>query len=118
TFAPSQAQQVPKNLNDSLFSTYYQQRISHFRTLPIKHGEVIFLGNSISDGAEWSELFNSSNVINRGISGDKTSGILNRIDEIVRRKPSKVFLLIGTNDLEHKVSIKEILNNIFLTAQI
>ena len=118
TFVLAIAQQVPKNLNDNLFSTYYQQRVSHFRTLPIKQGEVIFLGNSISDGAEWNELFNNSNIINRGISGDKTAGILNRLNEVVQRKPSKIFLLIGTNDLEQKVSVKEILNNIFLAAQI
>jgi len=118
TFALSRAQQVPKNLNDSLFSTYYQQRVSLFRTLPIKHGETIFLGNSISDGSEWSELFDNPNITNRGISGDKTAGILNRLDEIVGRQPSKIFLLIGTNDLEQKVPTTEILHNIFLTAQI
>lgn len=41
---------------DSIFSTYYQQRITHFRTLPKTGGVIIFLGNSITDGAEWNEL--------------------------------------------------------------
>lgn len=109
---------IPEHLHDSLFSTYYQQRVSHFRTLPINPGKIIFLGNSITDGAEWSELFGNNNVINRGISGDKTAGIINRLDEITQRKPSKVFLLIGTNDLEHKVPQEEVINNIFLISQI
>lgn len=114
----SEPVKIPQHLHDSLFSTYYQQKISHFRTLPIHPDKIIFLGNSITDGAEWSELFGNSHIINRGISGDKTAGILNRLDEITQRKPSKVFLLIGTNDLEHNVPQEEVINNIFLIAQL
>lgn len=111
------AQEVPRNLHDSQFSTYYQQRVSHFRTLPIKQGEIVFLGNSITDGAEWSELFDHPGIINRGISGDQTLGVLNRLDEVIRRKPSKVFLLIGTNDLQSK-SVQEVIDNTLLIAQV
>src|SRR5690606_20585530 len=110
--------QIPKHLHDSLFSTYYQQRVSHFRSLPKHPNSIVFLGNSITDGAEWSELFANSNIINRGISGDKTAGILNRLDEITNRKPLKVFLLIGTNDLEHKIPVQEVIDNIFLITRI
>ncbi len=113
-----QAQEVPKYLNDNQFSTYYQQRVSHFRTMPIKHGEIIFLGNSITDGAEWSELFDGTTVLNRGISGDRTLGILNRLDEVTRRKPSKLFLLIGTNDLAGNIPVQEVVDNTLLIAQI
>lgn len=110
--------EVPKHLDDSLFSTYYQQRVSLFRTLPIRPNAIIFLGNSITDGAEWYELFGNDKILNRGISGDITAGILNRLDEITIRKPSKVFLLIGTNDLERNVPQDEVVHNIFLIAQI
>ncbi|MGF7230107.1 family 20 glycosylhydrolase [Arachidicoccus sp.] len=118
-FVNARAQEIPENLNDSMFSTYYQQRVSHFRTLPIKEGQIIFLGNSITDGGEWSELFdNDPNILNRGISGDITAGVLNRLDEVIRRKPSKIFLLIGTNDLAHGITADSIERNIFLIAQI
>lgn len=110
--------EAPEHLDDSLFSTYYQQRVSLFRTLPVRPNAIIFLGNSITDGAEWYELFGNDEILNRGISGDITAGILNRLDEITMRKPSKVFLLIGTNDLERKVPQDEIVRNIFLIAQI
>lgn len=99
-------------LPDSLFSTYYHQRVSHFKTLPKTNNDIIFLGNSITDGAEWSELFSDSRIKNRGISGDISAGVLNRIEEITSRKPKKVFLLIGTNDLARNTSTDSIFKNI------
>ena len=67
--------------------------------MPDTPNEIIMLGNSITDGCEWSELFQNSNIKNRGISGDITEGVLYRLDEVTRSKPAKVFLLIGINDL-------------------
>ncbi len=104
-------------LHDSLFSTYYHQRVSHFKTLPHTKGDVIFLGNSITDGSEWSELFDNPRIKNRGISGDVTAGVIYRIDEVIARKPQKVFLMIGTNDLARGLSVDSLLKNLFWTAQ-
>ena len=41
---------------DSLFPTYYHQRVTLFRALPQTKEDIIFLGNSITDGGEWGEL--------------------------------------------------------------
>ena len=103
---------------DSIFSTYYHQRVSHFRTLPQTKDDIIFLGNSISDGGEWSELFNDLQVKNRGISGDITAGVLHRLDEVYSRKPAKVFLLIGTNDLARGVKADSVVSNILWIADL
>ncbi len=100
-------------LADSLFSTYYHQRVTHFKTLPQTKGDIIFLGNSITDGAEWSELFGDLHLKNRGISGDVTAGVIHRLDEVAKRKPAKVFLLIGTNDLARKITTDSVMKNIF-----
>ncbi len=81
------------------FSTYYYQKKSLFEILPDTKKEIIFLGNSITDGGEWTELFKNSNIKNRGISGDVTDGVLNRLDEVVKSKPLKIFIMIGVNDL-------------------
>lgn len=97
---------------DSIFSTYYHQKITQFRLLPYAAGETIFLGNSITDGGDWNEIFRNSHIINRGISGDITVGVLNRMDEIIRRKPAKVFLLIGINDLARGIAPDSMLSNI------
>ncbi|MES2006063.1 MAG: family 20 glycosylhydrolase [Bacteroidota bacterium] len=80
-------------------STYYYQQQTLFESLPVQKNKVIFCGNSITDGGEWQEIFNDLNIINRGISGDVIQGVIDRIDELTRHQPSKLFLLIGTNDL-------------------
>ena len=84
---------------DRKYSTYYYQRASHFETLTISPNDIIFVGNSITDGAEWGELFSNPYVKNRGISGDTTWGLYDRLDVILKNKPSKIFLLIGINDI-------------------
>ncbi len=86
------------------FGTYYNQRRTLFELLPDTKKEIVFLGNSITDGGEWIELFNNKHCKNRGISGDVTEGVLFRLDEVTRSKPSKVFLLIGINDLARGIS--------------
>lgn len=99
-----------KQKNQS-FSTYYQQKLSLFRALPNTPNEIIFLGNSITDGGEWAELFDNQNIKNRGISGDTTFGVLNRLDEVVSF-PSKIFLMIGISDLALGIDKDLILQNI------
>lgn len=101
---------------DSLFSTYYHQRWLLFRTLPKTNGDIIFIGNSITDGGEWSEIFNDLRIKNRGISGDISAGVIKRIDEVAKRKPAKVFLMIGTNDLARGISQDSVVKNILLTV--
>lgn len=103
-------------LHDSLFSTYYHQRVSFFREMPVTKKEIIFLGNSITDGAEWAQLFNDLRMKNQGISGDVTAGLLHRLDVVTNRKPAKIFLLIGTNDLARGINADTVLHNIYLLA--
>ena len=105
------AQQLPV-FSDTLFSTYYHQRVSHFNTLPASREDIVFLGNSITDGAEWVELFNDVHIKNRGISGDMTTGVMHRLSNIVSGKPIKIFLLIGINDLARGVSADSVFRNI------
>jgi len=99
---------------DSLFSTYYHQRVSLFRLLPGTKGDIIFAGNSITDGAEWNELFNDSRIKNRGISGDISAGFVHRLEELASRKPAKFFLMIGVNDLARNIGPDSLLANISL----
>ncbi len=101
---------------DSIFSTYYQQRVTLFSLLPKSNHNIIFIGNSITDGGEWSEMFNDLQIKNRGISGDISAGVLNRLDEIAKRKPDKVFLMIGVNDLARGISADSVIKNILLIA--
>ena len=48
----------------------------------------MFLGNSITDGCEWAgSCSNNRHVKNRGISGDRSGWLLDRLDPIVRGHP-------------------------------
>lgn len=94
-------------------STYYYQRKSLFEQLPDTRGEILLIGDSITDGGEWSELLNNRKVKNRGISGDVTQGVLDRLAEITKGRPRKVFLMIGVNDLARGIPAATVTANIF-----
>ncbi len=81
------------------FGTYYDQRELLFESLPTSPSDIIFLGNSITDGAEWNEVFQNPHCKNRGISGDIIPGVLNRLETVTKGKPAMIFLMIGTNDI-------------------
>lgn len=98
--------------NGQPHSTYYYQQQTLFESLPVQNNKIIFCGNSITDGGEWQEIFNDINIINRGISGDDIQGVIDRIDELTRHQPSKLFLLIGVNDIARGTETKIIANKI------
>lgn len=81
------------------YSNFYYQRATLFEELPIGKKDIVFVGNSVTNGAEWSELFNNKRIKNRGISGDTAEGVLDRISTVTDGKPKKIFLMIGVNDL-------------------
>lgn len=90
------------------YSEFYYQRASLFDLLPIDSTNIVFLGNSITNGAEWHELLGLPNVVNRGISGDIVGGIEDRLAPIVNGHPAKIFLMIGVNDVSHGVTADSI----------
>jgi len=90
---------------------YYYHRKEQFEMLPDTENEIIFLGNSITDQCEWHELFRDINIKNRGIGGDDTDGILERLSEVTGSKPLKIFILIGTNDLAYGKSTDHVIAN-------
>ena len=92
---------------------HYAARLSKFRAEAASTGKVLFLGNSITEEGSWRKLLKDSSVVNRGISGDNTFGVRARLDEVVRFKPSKLFLMIGVNDLSKNISNEGIIENIF-----
>jgi len=90
---------------------FYQDKTSHFRTLPKAESGIIFVGDSLTDLCEWAELLENAQIKNRGICGDTTDGILNRIDNIIEYPPQKLFLLIGINDLNQGRQVSDIIEN-------
>ncbi len=93
---------------DAKADSYYDRKVSLFELLPINSNDIVFLGNSITDGGEFQELLNMPNVKNRGISSDVISGVEKRTAQVMLGKPKKLFLLIGINDVSHNLTVKQL----------
>lgn len=102
----------PQATYDSSFRLiYYDQKYTMFENMKGSTPDVVWLGDSITDGCEWSELFPHLRTCNRGVSSDVTFGVLNRLREIARRKPRKIFIMIGINDVARGIPDTVILRN-------
>ena len=60
---------------------------------------VVVLGDSITAGGWWAQNFAGQNMINRGIGGDTTEGMLARLASVTSARPGKILVLAGINDL-------------------
>jgi len=59
---------------------------------------VVMIGDSITDGGEWGEMFPGTTMANRGIDEDTTVGVLRRMAGIEAVHAGKAFVMIGIND--------------------
>lgn len=104
------------------FTDHYYSRVAKFaKEAPINSNDIVFLGNSLTEGGKWDTYFPEVNkklakkggaIRNRGIVGDTFIGIDNRLDEVVKGKPAKLFLLTGANDISHNLTSEEIAEGI------
>ena len=96
-------------------STYrpgkYVELVKKFKDDPKSKKDIVFLGNSITAGTDWAKLLDLPQAKNRGISGDITFGVLDRLQDVIDGKPSKVFILIGINDISRNIPDSIILRN-------
>lgn len=84
-----------------------------------KKGQIVLAGDSITDFYNYYELFaayrkeSGKMIYNRGISGDTTNRLLERLQSnVLCLEPEKVVYLIGTNDIACKASLEYIADNI------
>lgn len=89
----------------------YSLKVELFKSYPNSPADIVFLGNSLTAGTDWNELLHLKNARNRGISGDITFGVIERLREVTEGKPAKVFILIGINDIARNIPDSVILNN-------
>ena len=91
----------------------YRRRVELFASYDVQPGDVVMLGDSITEGADWPALFPGVRIHNEGIGGDDTDGVLRRLALVTDGRPGKVFVMIGTNDIGKGVhSADEIVHNI------
>lgn len=87
---------------------YWDQKTSLFDVLPVYSDDIVFLGNSITDGGEFAELFDMPNIKNRGIRSDVITGVEKRLTQVTSGRPAKIFLLIGINDVSHGLTVDQL----------
>lgn len=97
---------------DSSFHNYwYDSRSKNLEQMPVKKKAIVFFGDSITEWGDWSALTGKRKVLNRGIVGDNSFGLVHRINEVLRHRPKKIFVLIGTNDINKGIPDELILQN-------
>lgn len=95
----------------STIASTYIEKTNQFNKLNVNSDSIVFVGDSITDMGEWSEIFNNPNVKNRGIGGDNITGVLSRIGDIAKQNPKSIFLMIGTNNLNGNPDIISLVND-------
>jgi len=95
-----------------IIDSYYTKKVKEFQAMPKTEGSIVFLGDSITDYVDFDALLPQYHIVNRGIAGDTTSGVLRRLGEVIALRPRKLFLLIGTNDIGNDIWTAPIARNI------
>lgn len=99
-----------KTTSDVLRPAHYEQRNSLFESLTISQNDTVMLGDSMILYNEWQEFFDVP-IVNRGIGGDTTAGLLRRLHTITEGQPKRIVLMIGINDISRNVPRKTSLKN-------
>lgn len=84
-------------------TAHYAARVDAFEQMAdIDSTTIVMLGDSHTEfGGDWSERLGTANIVNRGITGDNTTGIAQRLSQILPHRPKAIFLLCGINDMSH-----------------
>lgn len=79
--------------------SYYEVRRGLFALSRIPSAPVVMAGDSLIEAGPWTDLTGCLSIANRGIGGDTTKRLLERLDDVLALKPRAVFLMIGVNDV-------------------
>jgi len=90
---------------------YIEAQRSIFQSTP-GQAEIVMLGDSLTERGNWQDILPEFRIMNRGIGGDETTGVLARLPEVISRHPHQVFLMIGANDLLRGVEPEIVAQNI------
>ena len=91
---------------------YRARREGMFALSKIDSASVVMLGDSLTERAQWSEITGCRFAANRGIGADDSAGVLRRVDDVTKLKPSAVFLMIGVNDVVSSVPTETTVENV------
>lgn len=94
-----------------LYNSKYHAKTSIY-PLYTKERKIVMLGSSLTGNANWDELLDRSDIANRGIGGDVSEGMLERMNYVINVKPQICFIESGINDIAKGFSDEIILENL------
>lgn len=112
-----------KDTSYDIIKTTKMNNFTHLNNKIIQnkqYGNIVIIGDSIAELYNTQEQFGVINtkygekiVLNRGISGDTSDKVLERLEiNALNIKPSLLFFIVGTNDLGRGLTIDSIVNNV------
>lgn len=97
---------------------FRQHRYDSFQATPTEPGQIMFAGNSITNMHSWFEAFGAhQEVVGRGNSGGFATELLENLESYIDSKPSKLFVMIGTNDISSGTAYAKTARDIQIIAQ-
>ena len=94
---------------------HYNKRVAEFAPLyDIDTATVVMLGNSLTEnGGNWAARINTKlKVVNRGIIGDNTIGMMQRLCQITPHHPLAIFLMAGINDMSGNLPAQQVASRV------
>lgn len=100
----------------------YQNENAKLKPLDPGQNRIVFMGDSITEGWPFIELFAGKPYVNRGISGQTTPQMLIRFRaDVIVLKPAVVVILAGINDIAGNTgpsTLEMISDNVFSMAEL
>ena len=96
-------------------TAHYNKRVDQFEQEGgIDSTSIVMLGNSLTENArDWAQRIGTERqIVNRGIIGDNTTGMSERLCQITPHHPRAIFLMAGINDMSGGTSSTEVASRV------
>jgi len=89
----------------------YGCKAGQFKSFPKSATDIIFLGDSVIAYGHWNELLSLPAAKNRGIPGDTTFGVMERLQDVIDGNPAKILVFAGFNDIIRNIPVDVMMDN-------
>lgn len=93
-------------------AAYFEEKNGMYAEMPVFPKNIVMVGDDYIDRGLWNEFYGDTTIKNRGITYDASAHVLYRIDGIAARKPAKIFVSAGINDVLHGTPQEETVENV------
>lgn len=87
-----------RNIDQIPDDKFYRDKVAWYQANPAS-GRIVILGDSLVWRGKWNQELPNCDIVMRGVEWETTTGLLARIDEIIRVGAEIAVVMVGTNDL-------------------